>query len=176
MLRNTVAVLLTIILFSAEIAKGVGDPKNIAGYGKTTWGMTPDEVVNAEAPRAEKLENPEKFKKGLGIVKINEIQIGVRKFNATFIFDETVQKLYQVNLKSVEEKNASINAATFSTLEKLLTEKYGPPLYKEGTQVVSWKLPKTTINLRHMHIPGVITRVAVTYKPTKSIENAAKDL
>ncbi|UZJ39524.1 hypothetical protein OO185_00015 [Prosthecochloris sp. SCSIO W1102] len=46
---------------SAEIAKGAGDPKNIAGYGKTTWGMTPNEVVNAEAPRAEKLENPEKF-------------------------------------------------------------------------------------------------------------------
>ncbi|WP_287373758.1 hypothetical protein [Prosthecochloris sp.] len=176
MLRNTVAVLLTIILLSAEIAKGTGDPKNIAGYGKTTWGMTPNEVVNAEAPRAEKLENPEKFETGLGMVKINAIQIGIKKFNATFLFDETRQKLYQVNLKCVEEKNASENAATFSTLKKLLTEKYGPPSYKEDTQVVFWELPKTTINLRHAHIPGLITRVIVIYKPTTSIENAAKYL
>jgi len=30
-----------------------------AGYGKTTWGMTPDEVVSAETPKAEKPEKPE---------------------------------------------------------------------------------------------------------------------
>lgn len=175
MLRNIVAILLFCFLGISNV-QATDDPKNIAGYGKTIWGMTPDEVVNAETPRAEKLEKPEKFKTGLGIVTIKEIQIGVTKFSAIFIFDESGIKLRQVNLTSAEKKNPGVNALSFSSVEKLLTEKYGPPTFKEGTRVISWKFPKTSIDLTHLNIPGIISQVTVSYKPTTTSGEAARDL
>lgn len=175
MSRNIVAILL-FCLSAASSVLAADDPKSMAGYGKTTWGMTPDEVLKAETPRAEKLEKPEKFKTGLGIITIKEIQIGVTKFSAIFIFDESGQKLQQVNLTSAEKKNPGVNVLSFSSVEKLLTEKYGSPTYKEGTRVVSWKLPKTSIDLTHLNIPGIISQVTVSYKPTTTSGNAARDL
>ena len=175
MKNNIFAVLLTFI-FGAGIVIAADDPGNIAGYGKTVWGMTPDEVVIAEKPRAEKLEKTEKFKNGLGMVTIKEIQIGITKFSAIFIFDESGQKLYQVNLTGAEKKNAAINAQSFASIEKLLTEKYGSPTYKDGTRNVSWKLAKTTIELTHMHMPDIISKLIISYKPATASEDAAKDL
>lgn len=173
--RNIVAILLVCMLGASNV-QAADDPKSIAGYGKTTWGMTPDEVLNAETPRAEKLEKPEKFKTGLGIVTIKEIQIGVTKFSAIFIFDESGQKLQQVNLASAEKRNLGVNTLSFSSVEKLLTEKYGAPTYKEGTRVVSWKFPKTSIDLTHLNIPGIVSQVTVSYKPSTASGNAARDL
>lgn len=135
MTRNIVAIMLFCLLGASNV-QAIDDAMNIAGYGKTIWGMTPDEVVNAEAPRAEKLEKPEKYTIGLGIVKIKEIQIEGTKFSVTFVFDESEKKLQQVILTSAEKKNEKINARSFSSVEKLLTMKYGPPTFKEGTSVV----------------------------------------
>jgi hypothetical protein len=165
MLKNIVIILL-LCLFGLNITQAADDPKNIAGYGKTAWGMTPDQVLNAEAPRAERLEKPLKFKTGLGIIIIKEVQIGVAKFSAIFIFDESGQKLRQVNLTSFEKKNAGISALSFSSIEKSLTEKYGAPIYKEEGRVASWKMPKTSIDLRHSNFPGVVTQVTISYRPS----------
>ena len=56
MIKNVVAILLFSV-FAASEAQAADDPKNMGGYGKTVWGMTPDEVLSVEAPRAEKLKN-----------------------------------------------------------------------------------------------------------------------
>jgi len=175
MLRN-IAAILVVLLLCGSSGLAADDPRNIAGYGKTIWGMTPNEVLNAESPRAEKLDKPEKFKTGLGIVAINEIQIESTEFRAIFIFDESGQRLVQVNLTSTEKKNPLINARSFSSVEKLLTEKYGPPTYKEATRVVSWKLPRTSIELSHINIPGILSQVTVSYKPSAASEKKAGDL
>ena len=165
MFKNIVITLL-LCLFGLSITQATDDPKNIAGYGKTAWGMTPDQVLNAEAPRAERLEKPLKFKTGLGIIIIKEVQIGDAQFSAIFIFDESGQKLRQVNLTSFEKKNAGMSALSFSSIEKFLTEKYGAPIYKEEGRVASWKLSKTSIDLRHSNFPGVLTQVTVSYRPS----------
>jgi hypothetical protein len=175
MLKNVAAIVL-VLLLCASSGLAVDDPRDIAGYGKTTWGMTPNEVINAEGPRAEKLDKPERFNTGLGIVTINEIQIEVTKFRAIFIFYESGQRLEQVNLTSMEKKNPGINASSFSAVEKLLTEKYGPPTYKEATRVVSWKLKKTIIELKHTNIPGILSQVMVIYKSSAASEKKAGDL
>lgn len=138
--------------------------------------MTPDEVINAEAPRAEKLEPSEKFKTGLGLASIKDIQIGVTKFNATFIFDESGKKLQQTNLTSTEKKNPGVNSLSFSFIEKLLTEKYGHPTFKEEARIISWKLPKTSIDLTHINIPGIISQLTISYKPVTTSGEAARDL
>jgi hypothetical protein len=165
MFKNIVIILL-LCLFGSNITQAADDPKNIAGYGNTAWGMTPDQVLNAEAPRAERLEKPLKFKTGLGIMIIKEVQIGAAKFSPIFIFDESGQKLRQVNLTSFEKKNAEMSALSFSSIEKSLTEKYGAPIYKEEGRVASWKLSKTSIDLRHSNFPGVLTQVTVSYRPS----------
>src|SRR4030042_2300819 len=160
MFKNVVIVLL-LCLFGSNITQAADDPRNIAGYGKTVWGMTPDQVLNAEAPRAERLEKPLKFKTGLGIIIMKEVQIGAAKFSAIFIFDEPGQKLRQVNLTSFEKKDEGISALSFSSIEKSLTDQYGSPTYKKESRVASWKLPKTSIDLRHSNLPGVLTQVTV---------------
>jgi hypothetical protein len=165
MFKNVVIALL-LCLFGSNTTQAADDPKNITCYGKTAWGMTPDQVLNAEAPRAERLEKPVKFKTGLGIITIKEVQIGVAKFSAIFIFDESEQKLRQVNLMSFQKKNAEVSALSFSSIEKFLTEKYGAPIYKEESRVASWKLPKTSIDLRYSNFPGVLTQVTVSYRPS----------
>ena len=165
MFKNIVIALL-LCLFGSNITQAADDPKDIAGYGKTAWGMTPDQVLNAEAPRAKRLEKPLNFKAGLGIIIIKEVQIGVAKFSAIFIFDEPGQKLRQVNLTSFEKKNAGMSALSFSSIEKSLTEQYGSPIYKEEGRVASWKLSKTSIDLRHSNFPGVLTQVTVSYRPS----------
>jgi hypothetical protein len=151
------------------------DPKNIAGYGKTKWDMMPDDVINAESPRAEKLEQPLKFYTGIGLVTIKEIEIGVQKFGVIFLFDESKKKLYQVNLTSFELKNSEINARSFSSIEKLLTEKYGIPTFKEEGHIISWKLPITTIELNHLKLFNR-SQVTIIYKSTVTSGKAASDL
>jgi hypothetical protein len=168
MVFKNIAVTLLLCLFGSNITQAADDPKNIAGYGKTAWGMTPDQVLNAVAPGAERLEKPLKFKTGLGMITIKEVQIGVAIFSAIFIFDEPGQKLRQVNLTSFEKKDAEISALSFSSIEKSLAEKYGAPIYKEEGRVASWKLPKTSIDLRQSNFPGVVTQVTVIYRPSAS--------
>lgn len=182
MIKYVVAILLFGV-FAASAAQAADDPKNMSGYGKTEWGMTPDEVLSAEAPRAEKLEKPENFKTGLGLISIKEVQIGVTKFSAIFIFDKSGKRLRQVNLTSL--KKPWVDASSFSSIEKLLTEKYGAPTYKEE-RVVFWKLPKTSIELARLNIldilsrlegrqphppdPVVLSQVTVSYKPSRTID------
>ena len=63
------------------------------------------------------------------------------------------------------------------TIEKLLTEKYGLPIYKEAKRVVSWKLANTSIDLRHMTLPNLgFSQVLVSYKPSTASGKAARDL
>lgn len=175
MIKKAITILLFIAI-AATAAVATDESQSILGYGKTIWGMTPDEVLSAETPRAEKLEKTEKYKTGLGMVTIKEIEIGIHKFSVIFIFDESNQKLKQVNLTGLEKKNPGINSQAFSTVEKLLTEKYGPPTFKEGKRLVSWKLPKTSIDLNHANIPGIITQVTVSYKPSDAGVNSSRDL
>jgi hypothetical protein len=50
-MRIAVVVLqLAVTLFAALLFAADTDPRNIAGYDKTVWGMSEDEVLAAEAP------------------------------------------------------------------------------------------------------------------------------
>ena len=175
MRRIFFAFLLTFILFVGPV-QADDDPKNIAGYGKTVWGMSEDEVLTAESPRVEKLDKPEKFTIGIATLSIKEIQIGVAKFRVLFIFNQNDMKLKQVILTSFEKNNPGINSNTFSSIEKLLIEKYGAPTYKEERRNASWKLQKTVIDLTHANISGIMTQVIVAYKPVESSVDASKNL
>lgn len=150
------------------------DPKNIAGYDKTVWGMSEDEVLNAESPLAEKLANPVKTAAGdIRSITIKAIKIASTEFRVLFIFDSKDRKLKQVTLEGLNDLDPGF---TFSSIEKLLTEKYGTPTYKKEGNDVSWKLPKTIIELLYFNIPSVRMQIFVIYRPAEASADASKHL
>jgi hypothetical protein len=166
-----IALQLALAFFVGPI-QAADDPRNIAGYDKAVWGMSEDEMLKAESPRAEKVDKPFMSQEGIDSVTIKEIEIGPHKFHATFTFDHKSQKLVRVYLTS-DQKGPFIASLIFSSIEELLTEKYGAPTYKQESKNASWKLPKTVIDLRYIPIIGL---VIVVYRPVEASADASKDL
>jgi len=149
---------------------------DLDGYGKTAWGMTEDEVLRAETPRAERLEKPGIFVGGrTGTLRIKELQTRAGKFGADFIFEDSNRRLIQVNLTSLVEKNHRGSPQAFSVLKKLLTEKYGTPKLENGLyEIASWKVGKTIIELVHLDIEPDSSLVVVSYM-SAMVGNVASD-
>ena len=178
-MRTVFALQLAFILFAHSLLAADDDPRNIAGYGKTVWGMTEDEVLQAEAPLAQKLDPPVKTAGGgIRAVTISDIKVGSKAgFSAQFIFDSKDRKLTQVTLESPKLSSSRESRDTFSDIEKLLTEKYGSPTYKQEGKNVSWKLTKRTIELMNVNIPQAgWVQVYVMYKPVGASADASKNL
>ena len=167
------ALLLMSTLFGRPIL-AADDSRNIGGYDKTIWGMSEDDVLRAESPLAEKLDKPEKAETGdIRSITIKAIKIASTEFRVMFIFDSKNRKLKQVTLESLNDLDP---ASTFSSIEKLLTEKYGTPTYKKEGKDVSWKLPKTIISLRYLNVPPERMPIFVIYQPVEASIDASKSL
>jgi hypothetical protein len=139
---------------------------DLGGYGKTAWGMTEDEVLRVETPRGERRERPGIFVGGrTATLRIKEFPTQAGKFSADFIFEDSNGRLTQVNLTSLGEKDARASSQAFSVLKKLLTEKYGTPKLENGlSEVASWKLGETIIELVNLESDRVSSLVVVSYK------------
>jgi|GEM_PF-679860 len=156
------------------------ETKDIIGYGKTSWGMSLNEVLTAE-PRAVKISQPEtfpagEFKEGIVLAVIRNIDIIDEKFDVLFLFNKSTEKLVQVKIKNAIMP-VSFNTQLFQSLEKSLTEKYGPPTYKSTEGIVSWKFEKTSIELELMilgFMPG--SKIWISYEPSVTRENSTRDL
>jgi hypothetical protein len=180
-MKSLALVLLSLVIacsathaFFVRAILAADDPRNIAGYDRTVWGMSEDEVLNAESPLAEKLDKPVKTAAGdIRSITIKEIKIASTEFRVMFIFDSKNRKLKQVTLEGLSDISP---ARTFSSIEKLLTEKYGAATYRQEGRNVSWKLPKTLIQLVFVNIPSVWTQVFVTYQPAEASADASKNL
>ncbi|MFS7385176.1 hypothetical protein [Rahnella sp. Larv3_ips] len=143
-----------------------------SGYGKTTWGMTPSQVVAAQGERA-RLIKPEKYKGSWGKVSINPVNIGASDYKVVFLFDDN-DHLIQTNVSSLEQKNAGIIEDQFQNLRKLLTQKYGQPQFDGET--VTWKTAVTTIELSKMVITGIVAQVSIRYLPNQRVQGDTQDL
>ena len=139
---------------------------DLDGYGKTAWGMTEDEVLRAETPRAERLERPGIFVGGrTATLRIKEVRTQAGKFGADFIFEDSNRRLVQVNLTSLDEKNPHAGSQAFCVLKKILTERYGTPKVENGlSEVALWKVGKTIIELVHLDIRQISSLVVISYK------------
>ena len=84
--------------------------------------------------------------------------------------------LNKVNLTLAEDKGAGANPFVFSSLERMLTEKYGQPTYKKDSVAASWKLEKTVISVKHLYVPHTFSQVRITYKPAAIAESESKNL
>ena len=167
--RASLLVAFSVLLLAGCAPRAVAtDQSNINGYDKTTWGMTPDQVLNAEAPEAKKVERPEEFGDLTSAIVIEGVELGTGKFDVHFYFDSSL-RLQEVVVRCLERNNVQADALTFSFLEKLFTEKYGSPTYREGgtRPRVFWELPHTTIRLVHFTaFGGSVSRVNFSYMPS----------
>ena len=142
--------ILSLLLISPILAFANG-----AGYGKTTWGMSPQEVVAVESNRATLIE-PKKYSGAWGKVQINNVSIGSGSYTVDFLFDES-DKLVQTNVTSNEK-----------TLSQLLTQKYGTPQF-QSSDSVTWKTADTTIELKKLIVGSVIAQTSIRYIPNSKV-------
>ena len=167
MLKKIAIASLCLLLPVLALAKG-------EGYGKTTWGMTPQQVISAEASRANLIE-PQKYTGNMwGKAQINTVTIGSSQYTVNFVFDESDQ-LVQTNVVSQEQNNPGIAELNFENLNQLLTQKYGNPLFK-GKDSVTWKTPDTTIELSKLIIPRVVAQVNIRYIPHSRVKSDTSNL
>jgi len=169
------------------------DPRSIEGYGKTRWGMTEEEVIQAEAGRVERLDKPEPFGAqgkppiDIGRLKFKRLEIDGREYTAYCCFDPTDNRLSRVIISSFEAKGAITNNQRFASLEQLLTEKYGSPAFSNSgkqqtdpvirTYIVSWKLSKTSIQLVHDDYGvGFGSVLKLVYEPLNRWTKASNEL
>ncbi|QHI16252.1 hypothetical protein [Acinetobacter haemolyticus] len=149
------------------LAKGIG-------YGNTQWGMNPNQVVVAEKGKAQIIE-PKEFTGGLGKVRAENVKIDGHTYTATYVFDESNQ-LVATYLISNEKSNAGIANLEFNSLDKLLTQKYGKPQFK-NENTVTWKTSSTTIELKKIIINSIsYASATVSYVPNSKIENDVSNL
>ena len=162
-----------IVIFSLCLFFPILALANGEGYGKTIWGMSPEQVVGAESNRANLIE-PKKYAGSWGKVQINNVSIGSGSYTVDFLFDES-DKLIQTNVTSNEKKNIGIANSNFKTLSQLLTQKYGNPVF-QGTDSVTWKTADTTIELKKMIVGNIMALPAIRYIPNSKVEADTSNL
>lgn len=144
-----------------------------SGYGNTTWGMTPNEVLQAQNG-SQKLLPPEKYSNSTAKVKIDNVNIGSGMYTVNFLFDNS-DHLTQTNITGNEANNIGIINLRFNELNKLLTQKYGQPEF-QNNDLVNWKNSSTSIELRKMVIPGVTAKVMIRYTSSEKSSNETVNL
>lgn len=167
-MRNVILGLLIMMASLGAVAKSVG------GYGNTKWGMTPEQVVNAEGAKVRKLHDPEKYKGSWGLVKTDNVNIANSNFEVTYLFSN--EHLVQVNVAAKEKKNSLINNDVFKRLESLLTQKYGSPTYSDPGKETVWNMEGTSISLDLLNIDGVISNLVVSYRPSSRASSESSAL
>ena len=142
-------------------------PEKVAAkaYGKAIWGMSEQEVLAVEEGRIGKLKKPRKYKGSTGMLRIENLEIAHKNCYAEFLFDNSTKKLRQVNIKF--PKKADNTASLFSSLEELLSQKYGAPIFKSKNHTVSWLNRGTKITLKFLYISGIVSDITVAYEPAE---------
>jgi hypothetical protein len=156
--------LLVLPLFA--MSKGIG-------YGNTEWGMSPDEVVTAQNGKAH-LIKPDKYYNSWGKVRIDNVSIGHYLYNINFLFDAS-NRLTQVNVNNIDKSSGRTIQRQFDSLNQLLTQKYGEPLFKSNDAII-WQTANTTIELSKLVIDGVMAESSVTYTPNSKVINDTLNL
>ena len=134
--------------------------------------MAPEDVISVEG-RAHLIHKPENFKTGKGLVVIDKVMIDSSAYSVHLIFEG--RKLTQVNVSSVEEKNDILNTDCFRSLDSLLTQKYGSPVYREKNINAIWNVRSTSIELVYLYTPGIYSQIIVKYTPLSETVSKTSD-
>jgi hypothetical protein len=170
-MKKVLLIILLFVLYASNYA--FGQPKDVEGWNKTRWGMTKNKVLKAFEGKATAIEKPKKYeglskqRDAYALVVLDEIEIGGDKYTVDFVFDDSDKKLIMVII-SIKGKRPS--ELQFSSLEQMLTEKYGSPSFAkdtrkpdkrlrggvvlEGSDLLerAWNFPSTIIELQYLDL------------------------
>jgi hypothetical protein len=157
----TRAFLISLLMLS--ITAVAAEPLDSKGWGNTTWGMTPQQVIGAE-PRAKLNATPNKMENGwVEAASIDGLEIGGIEFAGAFTFKHN--KLVMVRLSSGHKKAQFCYDFEFTSTEQSLTQKYGAPALhtaKKDNKQSTWRLPSTSITLSYFAVDGIAYNLGCT--------------
>lgn len=139
-------------------------------WGKTTFGMSMEEVRNAY-PEAKEDPSPESLKSGAkSLLTMSGIEIAGRDYTADFYFDQSSQ-LQQVMLMPTVKLTAAEGKAAIDMLKEGLNSKYGQPSSTTGSpgglasiQSWTWMSGKSNITLTYIQIGRNEPTVTLVYQ------------
>jgi len=134
---------LALVIAAAAIA--ADDP---AGWSKSRWGMTDDEILQAFDGQAVRLATPER---NGARVSIPSVELAGTKFHVWFIPDKSGH-LCSVVFTSIDPPSDSIA----QSIEELLAAKYGHPWKTQATHTTDalWTIGTTVIRVTHTRLRG----------------------
>jgi len=154
---------------------------DIGGWGKTRWGMTPEEVIAAlPGTRIHRISEPRVAtpRPGEALLRIDDLEVAGHVLTVRFLFTWGTPRLNIVNLTLEREANPLVVERAFRDLEKALVEMYGPPTYRHEDRneaatsyTASWRLGRTNVELSLLPSSEALPAIlAVHYAPTEPLE------
>jgi len=152
---KTVEAAIVGVSFAAILHAQVSD---LPGWGKTKWGMKPQEVLDLYRAEGAANYSPRTGKPERLEIKIEHFKVVNQDFTVEFRFDEDFGlDLVGFTPQDAQKKLSSSDVRDlFTSLEKALTEKYGTATFSnnvQGQSKRSWMLGSTKINLTAIWAP-----------------------
>lgn len=159
-MNKIISVGVLVVLFISSLSiNAATKPKDIYGWDNLRWGMSTDEVENILGKDVKKREirNDEKDNMSSSLL-LRNINIGQRKFRASFWMDNKTKKLTRIVFVPEGQPSKYQWVETFIDTENYLVDKYGDPNIEEtsndpGTSADrKWIFPSTEIELSYLRI------------------------
>lgn len=122
-----ICIIFLLTLWGSNKAFGI----DLNGYGKSTWGMTLEDVIEAEDGEVIKLAVPEIFPKFLTLAERKDVRFNSypNPLNGIYQFDPETKKLIQV---AFLDKSSTCLVGLYLGLREQLSLKYGIPVYAKS--------------------------------------------
>lgn len=143
---------------------------DISGYLGTRWGMTHAEICKVFGKDLCRLSEREDFKGFYADHFLPSVEIGEINFEAIFQVSSKTDGLAQVLLrKNADSRDPEV--ANYQTVQAVLTRQYGPAristVESPDNPETQWVFPTTTIGLRLLYVPSVLSLLTISYQPTE---------
>ncbi len=122
---------------------------DLPGWGRTKWGMKPQEVLDLYKAEGATNSAFPPGQVGRLDIRMEHFKVVNHEFTVEFLFDDNFG-LRLVGLEPQGELSSFDIRSLFTSLEKALTEKYGPATFSnsvQGQSKRSWMLGPTKIDL-----------------------------
>lgn len=177
--RYLFALLLLVSIVGSAFSQDL-KPKDLLGWQDTRWGMTDQELLALPLPFETSPKRNHLLKPGgeeryaYSVRYLPNYELAGGKFKVEFFMDIKTDRLVSVYFSPSEHAdNVQIINLFFERLDASLTQKYGPPSYKNDASVGGalkrtrqWAFPTSLIEL-NFQAATYYNALGLEYKPSK---------
>jgi hypothetical protein len=174
-MKNRLVMLLTFLFIVTLGPYAQTQQKDVKGWRDAKWGSNEAQLLALFKDEAIRLNEIHEYDKWYAAIAIPNYEISNFKFTVHFLMDNKSKTLQQVNIIATKETLDSIYTA-FPSLEQALTEKYGPPSFRndkeEENKNIVWNFPSTIIELSLLDLKSAdVKNLVITYHPPTTDKN-----